>query len=268
MSEENNVNSSQIEGCNDSKDDSCLVSTSEKNTDSFSVIPTSQECIKRVDSTTISSKEDSKINTSSTPVSAECEENATTVVKSGSSQIGSSDNSCRIRTSENTKTNSSTVIADDGDAEYTESSFATRESESETYSSETGNPDIEESILKMIKHIEEEIESEHQHVGLNENHFQNIELKIKTSRVMVAIEQAIQKLEIAFCLPWIFVENMNEMNMLCGETNMNKLMNEYCKIRDVEDMDVCRFQPAVINCINDAFEAGFSRFVDFHRNKV
>lgn len=265
MSEENNVNSSQIEGCNESKDDSCSVSRSQNSKINFPVIPKSEEC--KVDSTANSSKKDIKINSSLTPVSKECKDISTTIANSENSEMGSSDNSCTIRTSENSKTNSSTEPARDGDAEYTESTLATRHSETETYSCQTGTVNIEESILKMIKHIEKEIEAE-EHVVLNENHFQDIELKIKTSRVMVAIEQAIEKLEIAFCLPWIFVENMNEMNVLCGETNMNKLMNEYCKLRDVEDMDVCRFQPAVINCINDAFEAGFSRFVDFHRNKV
>lgn len=120
----------------------------------------------------------------------------------------------------------------------------------------------------MIAHIEQEIESSEEQVVSSKNHLQNIEINIKTSRVMVAIEQTIQKLEIAFCLPWILVENMNDLNVVCGEKSMSKLTDEYCKLRDGEDMDVCRFQPTVINCINDAFQAGLSKFVGYHLSKV
>lgn len=149
----------------------------------------------------------------------------------------------------------------------TNSSSGSEYDETTTSSEELSHQEIEESILQMIKHIDTEIESE-DHAGLHENRFQNIEMKIKTSRVMVAIEQTIQKLEIAFSLPYIFVENMHDMSKMCGETNMNKLMHEYCKIRDADDMDICRFQPAVINCINEAYEAGFSNFLALHRKKV
>lgn len=256
MSEENNAHSSQIQGSTKSSDDFSTISTSENKTFNFSETATIQE----IDSSRISCKEEQKTNLALTPTSNEKVEIISATAIDSASDVNSTN-----QTSENSKIfssrDSSTVSTTD---DHTESSSTSTETSS--YES-SDHREIEESILKMIKHIETEIASE-EHVGLNGNHFQNIELKIKTSRVMVAIEQTIQKLEIAFCLPWIFVENFNEMSEFCGEANMHKLMNEYCKIRDVEDMDICRFQPTVINCINDAFEAGLSRFVDLHRHKV
>lgn len=153
----------------------------------------------------------------------------------------------------------------------TESSYTTSESSDNITASSSdclNHDEAEESILKMIRHIEKEIESEGHIDSGTESHFEIIERKIKTSRVLVAIEQTIQKLEIAFCLPYIFVENMHDIQLLCGDSSVSKLMNGYCKIRDSEETDICRYQPAVINCINDAFEAGFGQFVALHRKKV
>lgn len=248
MSEENNVNSSKTQASKDSKNDSRLISSSENNKVNDSAVPASQECI--ADSSLI-------VN------SKECKKIISSITKNGNSKPGSSSNEYQLdsstyKTADTCEFYSSTVRTS---SEYEGSSFETHSFDS------SDRHEIEESTLKMMMHIEKEIESE-QHVGSSENHFQNIEIKIKTSRVMVAIEQTIKKLEIAFCLPWIFVENMNDLNLLCGERNMSKLMNDYCKIRDDEAMDVCRYQPTVINCINDAFEAGLSQFVEHHLNKV
>lgn len=263
MSEENNVNSSKTQASKDSKNDSGLISSSEKNKVNDSAVPASQECI--ADSTT---KEERKRNSSLIVNSEECKKMISSIIKNGNSKTGSSSNEYQLdsstyKTADTCDFYSSTVPTS---SEYEESSYEMSESTTCSFDS-SDRHEIEESILKMIMHIEKEIESE-QHVGANENYFQNIEIKIKTSRVMVAIEQTIKKLEIAFCLPWIFVENMNDLNTLCGERNMSKLMDDYCKIRDDEAMDVCRYQPTVINCINDAFEAGLSQFVAHHLNKV
>lgn len=265
MSEESNVNSSKTQASTESKNESHVISSSENNVVNVSEIPTSQECI--VDSTT---KGESKISSSSIVNSEECKKIRSSITRNGNSRTDSSSNehqldSSTVQTSENSKLFASKDPSSYGNAE---TSFAMSET-AETSSFDLNcRHEIEKSIFKMIMHIEKEIESESPVGGSNENHFQNIEIKIKTSRVMVAIEQTIQKLEIAFCLPWIFVENMNDLNMLCGEKNMSKLMDEYCKIRDDEAMDVCRYQPTIINCINDAFEEGLSQFVEQHLDKV
>lgn len=283
MSEESEVNSSVL--TNEECKNNSASSTSSDNKINSSTITMSDEC--KVDSctsitndnnkinlSTFPMKEESKINSSSMPLSEDNKGHSSINSKSEDSEFNPAilstekctDNSSSSSTREGSKIYSSTVPIT---VDKFESSFTlTTSDDTETHSSGSSYQlEIEESILKMIKHIENEIECD-QHVGLNENDFQNVEIKIKTSRVMVAIEQTIRKLEIAFCLQWMFVENVYDINVLCGETNMNKLINEYCKVRDVEDMDVCRFQPIVINCINDAFEAGLGRFVDLHRHKV
>lgn len=122
------------------------------------------------------------------------------------------------------------------------------------------------SILEMITHIEKEIEL-NGYAEVDENDTRNIELKIKTSRVMVAMEQTIQKLEIAFSLKWIIKENKDEVNEMY-KNDMNMLTMEYAKIRKEKNLDVCRIEPMVINCISTAFEIGLGKFVDRHRDKV
>lgn len=193
------------------------------------------------------SEAESTAKSSSNPMSQQSKNNS--ISSSGNNQTDSSAN----------ETSESKIHSSD----RTGSSYDT--GSEETYSSKGFNRfEIEESVLDMIRHIEEEIEAEEHD---RSDQFQDIEIKIKTSRVMVAIEQMIEKLEIAFCLPYILVENIHEMNSLCGDSFVSKLMNEYCKVRD-EDIDVCRFQPTVINCINDAYEVELSQFVELHHNKV
>ncbi len=261
MSEENNEKFSKITSDEESKnDDLSPISASDNiRADDFTV---SQECI--VESSSNLLKDEGVMHPPTLLIMEESKENTLTIESTVNSKT-STDSSSVIQTSDSTffSTIPTTITS-----EYTTgSSFSTTGSHETSSSEGLNHHNIEESINKMIKHIEKEIASE-EHVGLIENHFQDIEMKIKTSRVMVAIEQTIQKLEIAFCLPYIFVENMHDMNALCGDLNMSRMMNENCKIRDADDMDICRFQPAVINCINGAFEAGFSQFVDLHRKKV
>ncbi|KAG4071855.1 hypothetical protein HA402_006016 [Bradysia odoriphaga] len=283
MSEENNKNSSKIQSDNEDTDDFATISNNVNN-EEIVTATTSAGCV--VDSTSNLVETESAINSSremsqqsETPVEAEPKINPSVII-SQKSQAGSMVDSTSNTISQQSQvmsmssigsnqTNSNSSVSGTNDSETNSSvrsgsSYISNSSE-RTYSSEGFNGhEIEESVLDMIRHIEEEIETE-EYDGSDQ--FQNMEMKIKTSRVMVAIEQMIQKLEIAFCLPYIFVENMHDMNKLCGDSFVSKLMNEYCKVRD-EDVDVCRFQPTVINCINDAFEAGFSEFVDLHRKKI
>lgn len=267
---------------------------SEGSEDNSSIIPTNEEC--RDDSSIISSSKGSKLEISTSQNNDECdavtvstnlvsEIISTYLPMSEESQISRMDDSkvdlagdeCKINSTISTigEYNSTTITSSNGDSKMnsstipiTEETSYTVESCTETNSSRTSyQHEIEESILKMIKHIEQEIESD-QHVDLYEDDFQSVEIKIKTSRVLVAIEQTIRKLEIAFCLQWIFVENLYDISSWCGEENMNQLINDYCKIRDVDDMDICRFQPIAINCINNAFAMGLGKFVDLHRHKV
>lgn len=274
MSEGSDVNSSIIPTNKERKDNS---STSK---DEISTFRMNEEC----DAATISTKLECEIRSTSNPMSEESEVNSSLISKIENSK----ESSYKISKSDECKVNSSTISTsgeygflsskDESNINFStmptteetlESSHTVESSEyTETNSSRCSyQREIEESILEMIKHIEREIESD-QHVEVNEDDFQSVEIKIKTSRVLVAIEQIIHKLEIAFCLQWIFVENVYDINSLCGETKMNQLINDYCKIRDSDDMDICRFQPIAINCINNAFEAGLGRFVDLHRHKV
>lgn len=277
MSEENNENSSKITVTTSA---GCVVNPESNPTDTESAIDSQMQMSQQRESgTSVLIKEESKLNSSmeTTQQSGAVSifDSTSNTMKTGSkndssmltsqqSQDNSRSSEGNTQTASNSSGETGTNYSKSDSSEHTGSSYISDSSE-RTYSSEAFNRDeIEESVLFMIRQIEEEIEGE-THNGPKQ--FQNIEMKIKTSRVMVAIEQMIQKLEIAFCLPYIFVENMHDMNALCGDSFVQKLMDEYCKIRD-EDIDVCRFQPTVINCINDAFTVGFSQFVDLHRNKV
>ncbi|XP_037032547.1 uncharacterized protein LOC119071673 [Bradysia coprophila] len=282
MSEENNENSSKIQSDNEDADDFAIISKSDNN-EEIVTATTSAECV--VDSTLnpvetelginssremsqqsqTSVEDEPKINPS---VKISQQSQARSMVDTSSNAMSQQSEVISMSSIGNNQTNSNSSASGTNDSKINSSDRSGSSyisSESERTSSEGFNRhEIEESVLDMIRHIEDEIEAE-EHDGSDQ--FQNMEMKIKTSRVMVAIEQMIQKLEIAFCLPYIFVENMHDMNKLCGDSFVSKLMNEYCKVRD-EDIDVCRFQPIVINCINDAFEAGFSEFVDLHRSKI
>lgn len=126
-------------------------------------------------------------------------------------------------------------------AECSRKSFSTSLSAEMEKEHSVNDDHFKKAVYEVVNNIENDLLANGNATDENATDLKNVEFKIQSDRILKVLDMAMEKIEIAFCLPFI-AENWNSVNILTKDnkvTDEQKMVAYLCeKLGGNEELDV------------------------------